>query len=76
MGSLDEKVEKELQPGVAEAGRHFRPSFGEKHNKLVKILRGNIITGRVAKKGIMVSEQIPLTLPGLLLSTGLLMFFQ
>jgi hypothetical protein len=75
-GSLDDKIEKGLCLGVTEAGRRLRPSFSEKHKKLVKILRGNVINGRVAKKGIKVSEQIPLTLPGLLLSTGLLMFFQ
>jgi hypothetical protein len=76
VGPFDHKVKEGLQLGVTETGSRSGSPFGEKKEKLIEVLRGYVLYGRVAKQGFQVSKQITVASPGFVSHAVFLMVFE
>jgi hypothetical protein len=56
MGSFDDEVEEGLDLSVAKACCRFGPPLGQKEEKLIKVLRGDLIEGSVTQQRLQASQ--------------------
>jgi hypothetical protein len=76
MGSFRDEVEKRVQLSVSQPSGCLGPSFREKKWELIKVVRGYLIEGGVAKEGLQVSEQMAVALLSPLLRGVLLVVYE